>query len=103
MIEKPKPEQVFSNLAILGRVLLTPEIFDILERTAPGAGGEIQLTDAMAEYARAYGVTALEFEGTRYDMGSKLGFMYANIEQGLKNAEIGEDLREFIRNIAKTL
>ena len=103
MIEKPKPEQVFSNLAILGRVLLTPEIFDILERTAPGAGGEIQLTDAMAEYARAYGVTALEFEGTRYDMGSKHGFMYANIEQGLKNAEIGEDLREFIRNIAKTL
>ena len=103
MIEKPKPEQIFSNLAILGRVLLTPEIFDILDRTAPGAGGEIQLTDAMAEYARAHGVTALEFEGERYDMDSKLGFMYANITEGLKNAELGEELRKFILEIAKTL
>ena len=74
MIEKPKLEEKYSNLAILGRVLLTPEIFDILENTEAGAGGEIQLTDAMAEYARKYGVTALEFEGTRYDMGSKLGY-----------------------------
>ena len=103
MIEKPKREQIYSNLAILGRVLLTPEIFDILDRTAPGAGGEIQLTDAMAEYARAHGVTALEFEGKRYDMGSKLGFMYANIEQGLKSEELGEELREFILDVAKKL
>ncbi len=103
MIEKPKPEQIYSNLSILGRVLLTPEIFDILDRTKPGAGGEIQLTDAMAEYARAAGVTALEFEGTRYDMGSKLGFMYANITEGLKSKEIGGDLRKFILDIAKTL
>ncbi len=103
MIEKPKPEQIYSNLAILGRVLLTPEIFDILDKTEPGAGGEIQLTDAMAEYARKSGVTALEFEGTRYDMGSKLGFMYANIAEGLKNEELGEELRKFILDIAKTL
>ncbi len=103
MIEKPKPEQVFSNLSILGRVLLTPEIFDILDRTAPGAGGEIQLTDAMAEYAREHGVTALEFEGTRYDMGSKLGFMYANITEGLKSEEIGAELRKFILELSKTL
>ncbi len=103
MIEKPKPEQAFSNLSILGRVLLTPEIFDILDNTPPGAGGEIQLTDAMAEYARAKGVTAIEFEGTRYDMGSKLGFMYANITEGLKNEELGEELRKFILELAKTL
>ncbi len=103
MIEKPKPEQVFSNLSILGRVLLTPEIFDILDRTAPGAGGEIQLTDAMAEYAREHGVTALEFEGIRYDMGSKLGFMYANITEGLKSEEIGAELRKFILELSKTL
>lgn len=103
MIEKPKLEEKYSNLAILGRVLLTPEIFDILEHTPAGAGGEIQLTDAMAEYARKHGVTALEFEGTRYDMGSKLGFMQANITEGLGSDEIGADLREFIKNIAKTL
>lgn len=103
MIEKPKREQIYSNLAILGRVLLTPEIFDILDHTAPGAGGEIQLTDAMAEYARSHGVTALDFEGKRYDMGSKLGFMYANIEQGLKSEELGDELREFILDIAKKL
>lgn len=103
MIEKPKLEEKYSNLAILGRVLLTPEIFEILENTPAGAGGEIQLTDAMAEYARKHGVTALEFEGTRYDMGSKFGFMQANITQGLKSPEIGEELREFIREIAKTL
>lgn len=103
MIEKPKLEEKFSNLAILGRVLLTPEIFDILDRTPAGAGGEIQLTDAMAEYAREQGVTALEFEGTRYDMGSKLGFMQANITEGIKSAEIGDELREFIKEIAKTL
>lgn len=103
MIEKPKLEEKYSNLAILGRVLLTPEIFDILDNTPVGAGGEIQLTDAMAEYARRHGVTALDFEGVRYDMGSKLGFMMANITEGMKSAEIGEDLRGFIREIAKTL
>ena len=103
MIEKPKLEEKYSNLAILGRVLLTPEIFDILDKTPAGAGGEIQLTDAMAEYARHHGVTALEFEGTRYDMGSKLGFMQANIIEGLKSAEIGGELAEFIKGVAKDL
>ena len=103
MIEKPRREEIYSSLAILGRVLLTPEIFDILDRTPVGAGGELQLTDAMAEYARRHGVTALDFEGTRYDMGSKLGFMQANVTEGLKNSEIGRELREFIKNIAATL
>lgn len=103
MKEKPKPEEIWTNLSILGRVLLTPEIFDILDKTEPGAGGEIQLTDAMAEYARRYGVTALDFEGTRYDLGSKIGFMQANIREGLKNPEIGAALREIILEAAKDL
>lgn len=103
MKEKPKPEEIWTNLSILGRVLLTPDIFDILDRTEPGAGGEIQLTDAMAEYARAHGVTALDFEGTRYDMGSKLGFMQANIREGLKNPEISGALRDLILELSKNL
>lgn len=97
MIEKPKPGQEFSNLSILGRVLLTPEIFDIIDALPPGAGGEIQLTDAMADYARKHGVTALEFEGTRYDMGSKLGFMMANVACAAEHPEIGEAFRDYLR------
>ena len=104
MIEKPqKPEQVFSNYSILGRVLLTPEIFDVLEHTSPGAGNEIQLTDAIAEVARKSGVTAVDFDGVRYDLGSKLGLMTANLVMACKNEEIGEDFREFVREFAKTL
>ncbi len=103
MIEKPKEGQEFSNLSILGRVLLSPDIFDILENLAPGAGGEIQLTDAMAEYARRHGVTALEFEGTRYDMGSKLGFMMANVARACEHPEIGEDFRAYLRAFVDTL
>ena len=103
MIEKPKPGEEFSNLSILGRVLLTPEIFDILENLEPGAGGEYQLTDAMKKLANTEGVYALEFEGDRYDMGSKLGFLKANIKKGLEHPECAEALREYILEIAKTL
>ena len=103
MIEKPKPGQEFSNLSILGRVLLTPEIFDIIDNLKPGAGGEYQLTDAMCEIARREGVIALEYEGTRYDMGSKVGFLKANIVKGLSHPETATELREFLREIAKDL
>ncbi len=103
MIEKPKPGEEFSNLSILGRVLLTPDIFDIIDALPPGAGGEIQLTDAMASVARLSGVYALEFEGDRYDMGAKLGFLKANIVKGLTHPETGDALREFIKEIAKEL
>ena len=103
MIEKPKPGEEFSNLSVLGRVLLTPDVFDIIDALPPGAGGEIQLTDAMAIMARTKGVTALEFEGDRYDMGSKLGFLKANVVKGLSHKETAEDFREFIKEIAKTL
>lgn len=103
MIEKPKPGQEFSNLSILGRVLLTPDVFDIIDSLPPGAGGEIQLTDAMAKIARESGVYALEFEGDRYDLGSKFGFLKANIVKGLTHPETADSLREFIKEIAKEL
>ena len=103
MIEKPKPGEEFSNLSILGRVLLTPDVFDIIDSLPPGAGGEIQLTDAMARIAREGGVCALEFEGTRYDMGSKLGFLMANTVKGLSHPETADEYKEFIKALAKEL
>jgi UTP--glucose-1-phosphate uridylyltransferase len=103
MIEKPKPGEEFSNLSILGRVLLTPDIFDILDDLPTGAGGEYQLTDAMAVLARENGVSALEFEGDRYDMGSKLGFLQANVVKGLLHPETADEFKAFIREIAKEL
>ena len=103
MIEKPKPGEEFSNLSILGRVLLTPEVFDIIDNLTPGAGGEYQLTDAMALMAKASGVYAVEFEGDRYDMGSKLGFLQANVVKGLMHPETREAFRAFIKSIAGEL
>ena len=103
MIEKPKEGEEFSNLSILGRVLLTPDIFDIIDALPTGAGGEYQLTDAMAILARREGVSALEFEGTRFDMGSKLGFLQANVVKGLSHPETAEGFKEFLREIAKEL
>jgi UTP--glucose-1-phosphate uridylyltransferase len=103
MIEKPKPGEEFSNLSILGRVLLEPDIFDIIDALPPGAGGEIQLTDAMRIVARQRGVTALEFEGTRYDLGSKLGLMMANVVRAAEHSEIGPEFCDFLREFTKTL
>lgn len=104
MVEKPQTkEEILSLYSILGRVVLPPEIFDILEHTKPGAGGEIQLTDAMAELARTCGMTAVDFTGKRYDMGNKLGILQANIEVGLKHKEVADGLREYIKELAKTL
>ncbi len=103
MIEKPAPGQEFSLFSILGRCLLTPEIYDILEHTAPGAGNEIQLTDAMAELARRSGMTGVDFTGKRYDMGNKLGVMQAQVETALRHPEIGSDFREYLKELAKTL
>ncbi|WP_099203781.1 UTP--glucose-1-phosphate uridylyltransferase [Scatolibacter rhodanostii] len=103
MIEKPAPGEEFSLFSILGRCVLPPEIFAILAETKPGAGGEIQLTDAMRELARTTGMTAVDFDGIRYDMGNKLGIMQANVETALKHPQIGADFREYLKNIAKTL
>ncbi|MCC8072569.1 MAG: UTP--glucose-1-phosphate uridylyltransferase GalU [Clostridiales bacterium] len=103
MIEKPSPEQIMSNYSILGRVVLPPEIFDILENTPYGAGNELQLTDAMRTLAQTKGVIALDYEGTRYDMGNKFGILQANIEVGLSHPETGEELKAYIKKIAKDL
>lgn len=103
MIEKPKPEEIMSLYSILGRCVLTPEIFDILDHTPPGAGGEIQLTDAMREMARRDGMIAVEFTGKRYDMGNKLGIMQAAVEVALKHPEIGADFRKYLTEMSKTL
>jgi UTP--glucose-1-phosphate uridylyltransferase len=99
MIEKPKKEEIMSNFSILGRVVMPPEIFDILEETENGAGGELQLTDAMKTLAEKEGVIAVDYEGTRYDMGNKLGILKANIEVGLTRPEVKAGLREYLKNL----
>ena len=103
MIEKPKPDEVYTNLSILGRVLMTPEIFDILEVTPPGAGGEIQLTDAMATLSRQRGMTAVDFEGERFDLGAKLGFLKANVVAAINHPEVGEEFRKFLREFVANM
>ncbi|MHB1154196.1 MAG: UTP--glucose-1-phosphate uridylyltransferase [Eubacteriales bacterium] len=106
MIEKPRPEQIMTRFAILGRVLLVPEIYDILDSISYGTGGELQLTDAMKNLAESRpdgGMTALDFEGRRYDMGSKLGFLEANVEQAVHHPEIGEAFKQFLREFAAKL
>ncbi len=103
MIEKPKPEEILSNFSILGRVVMPPEIFDILENTPLGAGGELQLTDAMNTLAQQKGVIAVDYEGKRYDMGNKFGILQANIEVGLKHPETRDELKAFIKEIAKEI
>ncbi len=103
MIEKPREDQIMSLYSILGRVVLPPEIFTILETTPNGAGNELQLTDAMCTLARQSGMMGIEYSGTRYDMGNKLSIMQANVEQALRNKEIGDDFRNYIKELAKTL
>ncbi|TCL43548.1 UTP--glucose-1-phosphate uridylyltransferase GalU [Harryflintia acetispora] len=103
MVEKPTPEQVISPYAILGRCVLPPSIFKILEDTPPGAGGEIQLTDAMRQLASMETMTGVVFEGTRYDMGNKLGILQAIVEVGLCHPEIGADFKEYLRGITDKL
>jgi UDP-glucose pyrophosphorylase len=99
MIEKPKLEEIITNFSVLGRVILTPEIFDILRVLPIGAGGELQLTDAMGMLSRSSGMTAVEFEGKRFDLGSKLGLMMANVTQALVHPDIGDEFREFLKTV----
>ena len=103
MIEKPSEDQIMSNYSILGRVVMPPEIFDILEETPLGAGNELQLTDAMKTLAQTKGVVAVDYEGTRYDMGNKFGILQANIEVGLEHPETKDELKAYIKEIAKDL
>jgi UTP--glucose-1-phosphate uridylyltransferase len=99
IVEKPKPETAPSNLAVVGRYILTPTIFDKLQRLPRGAGGEIQLTDAIAELLPEEPVLAYEFMGKRYDCGSKLGYLIATVEQGLKHAELRGEFTNYLKQL----
>ncbi|MDT5158835.1 MAG: UTP--glucose-phosphate uridylyltransferase [Acidobacteriota bacterium] len=100
MVEKPRFEDAPSDLAIIGRYILTPDIFGELERTKPGAGGEIQITDAMRALLRKRDFYAVSFEGTRHDAGDKLGFLIATVEFALKRPDLGPQFREYLRSLS---
>ncbi|OGO05718.1 MAG: UTP--glucose-1-phosphate uridylyltransferase [Chloroflexi bacterium RBG_13_54_9] len=99
LVEKPKPEEALSNLGIVGRYILTPQIFDALEKTSPGTNQEIQLTDALALLLKECPIYAYEFEGKRYDAGTPLGLLKAGIELALHRHDIGEELRKYLREL----
>lgn len=99
MVEKPKAQDAPSDLAVIGRYILTPDIFEYLEETKPGKNGEIQLTDALRSMALRHPVYALEFEGERYDAGDKLGFLKANVSLALKRDDLRDDFVEFLKGL----
>jgi UTP--glucose-1-phosphate uridylyltransferase len=99
LVEKPQPDQAPSNLAVIGRYILPPEIFPILEKTRPGKGGEIQLTDALQELARRTPLFGYEFMGDRYDAGDKVGYLQANIAFALKRPEMAARVKEFLKKV----
>ena len=100
LVEKPRPENAPSNLGIVGRYVFTPEIFDCLERTQPGSGGEIQLTDGMALLAKQQPMFAYEFEGTRFDTGNPLGMLKATVTMALQREDMAPDVREWLKGLA---
>jgi UTP--glucose-1-phosphate uridylyltransferase len=97
LVEKPKAADAPSNLAIIGRYVLTPDIFESLQAIDPGSGGEIQLTDAIRHLGRSRPIYAYRFEGTRYDAGDKLGFLKATVEYGLRRHDLGGPFREYLK------
>jgi UTP--glucose-1-phosphate uridylyltransferase len=99
LVEKPAPEEAPSNLAIIGRYILMPEVFDALERTKPGKGGEVQLTDGLQLLMKKQPIYAFEFKGVRHDAGDKLGFLKATVEFGLKNPEFGREFRGWLKQL----
>jgi len=99
LVEKPSPKEAPSTLAVTGRYVLPPEVFDCLERTKPGRGGEIQLTDALITLTEEMGLYALVYEGKSYDAGDKLGFLKATVEFGMANPEFGKDFREYLKSL----
>jgi UTP--glucose-1-phosphate uridylyltransferase len=99
IVEKPKPKDAPSNLAVVGRYILTPAIFAKLERTQRGAGGEIQLTDGIASLLADEPVHVLPFAGVRYDCGSKIGYLRATVEYGLRHPDLGESFRAYLQNV----
>jgi UTP--glucose-1-phosphate uridylyltransferase len=103
IVEKPKPEIAPSNLAVVGRYILTPAIFDKIQKTERGAGGEIQLTDAIADLLADEQVLAYEFEGKRYDCGTKLGFLIATVEHGLMHKELKDDFLAYLKDLTTNI
>lgn len=99
IVEKPKPKEAPSTLAVVGRYILAPKIFDCLEKVKPGKNGEIQLTDGISALLKQEDVFAYRFEGKRYDCGSKLGFMKANVELALKHPEIANDFAQYLQQL----
>lgn len=99
LVEKPDPDEAPSDLGIVGRYVLTPDVFEVIERTPPGKNGEIQITDALNTLAGQRSMFAYQFEGTRYDTGRPLGFLQASIELALRRPDIGPKLREYLRKL----
>lgn len=100
LIEKPAPREAPSNLAVIGRYLLTPDVFEYLEKTKPGKNNEIQLTDALKQLAHARTMYGYLIQGNRFDAGDKLGFLKATVEMGLKNPELGKGFRKYLKNLS---
>ncbi len=103
LVEKPSIEEAPTNVAILGRYIITPKIFEILENTKPGKGGEIQLTDALLELVEQEAMYAYNFEGKRYDVGDKLGFLQATVEYALRKSGLNKEFTEYLKGVAETL
>jgi UTP--glucose-1-phosphate uridylyltransferase len=99
LVEKPKASEAPSNLAIIGRYVLTPEIFDSIQAIEPGSGGELQLTDALKHLLRNRPIYGYRFEGTRYDAGDKLGFLKATVEFALRRRDLGGPFREYLKGL----
>ena len=100
LVEKPKPQDAPSNLAIIGRYVLTPDVFRSLETIEPGSGGELQLTDGLKHALRSRPIYGYRFEGTRYDAGDKLGFLKATVEFALKRYDLGEAFRAYLKSLS---
>lgn len=100
IVEKPKPENAPSNLAVIGRYIFTPQIFNYLQITTQGVGGEIQLTDAIANLLKQQSIYAYQIAGTRFDCGSKLGYLKASVCYGLKHSELQAEFRDFLTKVA---
>ena len=103
MVEKPAREEAPSHMAVLGRYIIKPQIFDILAQTKPGKGNEVQLTDALKVLAREDAVYAYDFEGQRYDLGDKLGFLKATVEFALRRKDLGEPFKSYLKEMAERI
>lgn len=103
LVEKPKPADAPSNLSVVGRYIFTPKIIELLRDTQPGAGGEIQLTDAMAELLEQEEMFGYMFDGKSYDCGDKLGYLEANVDYALRNETLGDDFKVWLKQRCETL